>query len=258
MPLRAALPMYDLPELRPATDAWWAAIRQELVARGVEAPAGLDRPEDASTFWRRPDLLLSQCCGHDLMHGLNETVAVVAVPDYVAPGCGAGRYRSAIVARKGAAGDLASLARGRLAVNGPSSHSGHTALRHALKAAGAAWTPGRSVVTGSHRASVQAVATGAADLAAIDAVTLALLGDAAPDELEGIATVFMGASAPALPYVASRSLPEATRRAVADALFAAAADPALTPVRHRLRLRGFVPPAAVDYRRIVAMGAEAA
>ncbi len=258
MSLRAALPMYDLPELRPATDAWWAAVRRELAARGVEAPAGLDRPKDPGTFWRRPDLLLSQCCGHDLMHGLNDTVAVVAVPDYDAHGCGAGRYRSAIVARKGAADDLASLARGRPAVNGTGSHSGYTALRHALKSVGAEWPPDRPVVTGSHRASIRAVASSVTDLAAIDAVTLALLGDAAPDELAGVETIFMGTCAPALPYVAAKALPEATRRTVAEALFAAAADPVLAPVRRRLRLRGFVRPEAVDYRRIVAMGTEAA
>ena len=42
----AALPMYDWPEIAPATDRLWAALRDHLRAAGVAAPDALtrDRP----------------------------------------------------------------------------------------------------------------------------------------------------------------------------------------------------------------------
>ena len=50
-----SLPMYDLPEVAPATEAWWRAIRGALLAEGLPAPADRTRPEgDLMAHWRRP------------------------------------------------------------------------------------------------------------------------------------------------------------------------------------------------------------
>ncbi|MCB1883881.1 MAG: PhnD/SsuA/transferrin family substrate-binding protein [Geminicoccaceae bacterium] len=253
--MTVALPMYDLPELRPWTDRWWQGVRAALRRHGFAGlPPGLERPGDLHRFWMRDDLVLSQCCGHDFVHRLRGRVAVVATPDYDAPGCGGGRYRSFLVTRAGEARDLSALRRGRLAVNGTGSHSGWTALRHLLRGLGGAaplyW---RVRLTGSHRASLKAVRDGEGDVAAIDAVTLALILDVAPGEMAGLAVAAAGAAAPALPYVTGGARLPAERRAMFEALSEAAADPALEEARRHLRLRGFVGPAGVDYGRILAM-----
>ena len=65
----ASLPMYDLPEARPALDAFWARIALELRRAGLEAPARLTHDEPGRTLWSAPDLLFSQSCGYDLVHG---------------------------------------------------------------------------------------------------------------------------------------------------------------------------------------------
>jgi hypothetical protein len=39
----AALPMYDMAGQQPANDAFWAATRDRLHARGIGAPETLDR-----------------------------------------------------------------------------------------------------------------------------------------------------------------------------------------------------------------------
>ena len=42
-PFIAALPMYDWPEVRGEVDAQWAAVRDELRKKGVNAPERLTR-----------------------------------------------------------------------------------------------------------------------------------------------------------------------------------------------------------------------
>ena len=59
----AALPMYDWPELRPATDRLWAAVRDGLRQRGVAAPEGLTRDVGLMAGWTDPGLVLGQTCG---------------------------------------------------------------------------------------------------------------------------------------------------------------------------------------------------
>jgi hypothetical protein len=64
----ASLPMYDLPELRPALDAFWTGIARHLRRQGVpEAPGALTQDHPGDALWSAPDLLFSQCCGADLM-----------------------------------------------------------------------------------------------------------------------------------------------------------------------------------------------
>ena len=48
----AALQMYDWPEMRDATDGWWAGLARHL---GVDLP--LSRPDDFTAPWLRDDLI---------------------------------------------------------------------------------------------------------------------------------------------------------------------------------------------------------
>ena len=100
----ATLPMYDLPGLRAATDAWWTGLAGHLRMHGIEdVPDELTRQEARrDQLWRSPDLLLSQTCGYPLVHALGGLVRLIATPRHFAPGCTGALYRSLIVARAGA------------------------------------------------------------------------------------------------------------------------------------------------------------
>src|SRR5262249_3675648 len=51
----AALPLYDLPELRSATDAWWGGLARALRSHGVEkVPRQLSREQPVEALWQRP------------------------------------------------------------------------------------------------------------------------------------------------------------------------------------------------------------
>ncbi|HUF86291.1 MAG TPA: PhnD/SsuA/transferrin family substrate-binding protein, partial [Thermohalobaculum sp.] len=211
----AALPMYDWPALRPATDAFWAAVAGWLAAHGIAAPAALSRPRDAAEAWRHPDLLIGQTCGMPWVSGLCGAARLVARPDYGLADAGGGAYRSVIVGRAGDAGGAGGGARedpeallarqgGRVAVNEWGSFSGHIALRAHLAglrdgAAGPFF--GAAVPSGSHRASARLVARGDADVAALDAVAWALLEAHEPETARRLAILDRTAPAPALPYI---------------------------------------------------------
>ena len=105
--MRASLPMYDLPGLEAATDAWWAGLAAAFRAEGIrDVPARLTREADHAALWTAPDLLFSQSCGYPLTHALAGRVTLVATPIYHCAGCGGGSYRSEIVVRAGDQGAL--------------------------------------------------------------------------------------------------------------------------------------------------------
>lgn len=125
--------MYDWPECRAETDAEWAALRQRLLAEGINAPENLTRrngdmpavpggirdaagnviaadpatlpPDelDVFTLWRHPQLVLAQTCWGPMgATGLEKQVRVIGQPDYSAYAGGEGEnYRSAIIMRRG-------------------------------------------------------------------------------------------------------------------------------------------------------------
>jgi ABC-type phosphate/phosphonate transport system substrate-binding protein len=198
-----SLPMYDLPEVAAATEAWWQAIRAALRAAGLPAPVLRDQPErDLLAHWRRPDLLLSQTCGLPYRSVLHDHVELVGTPDFGLEGCQAGHYCSAIVVRAedGRRGQH-DFDGARLAYNEGISQSGWAApLAHAA-AAGIRFRTGPR--TGAHRLSMRAVARGEADLAAIDAVTWRLLRDRDP-AAGALRVLDRTAPTPGLPCITAR------------------------------------------------------
>ena len=165
-----SLPMYDWPEISPAIDRLWAAIGSSLDELEITRPDRRDTPHETIAGWRDPALLLSQTCGLPLRRHLLDDVVVIGAFDHRLPDTAAGDYHSVlIVAAPNPATSIADLDEATAAVNGADSQSGHAALRHALIDHPSAVA--RSITTGSHRASIDAVATGAAEIAAIDAVS---------------------------------------------------------------------------------------
>jgi len=215
----ASLPMYDRPETAAANDRLWDGIARALRARGIEAPAALDRTTGLWETWLSPGLLLSQTCGFPYRSRLHGRVALVATPVCDLPGAPPGHYYSVLVARRAdPRRGLADFDGAGLAYNDALSQSGWAAPMAEAAAAGIAF--GRTLATGAHRASAHAVAEGAAEIAAIDALTWRMIRrwDGVAADLREIATT---APTPALPWITSRP---ADAPAIAAALSEALSD----------------------------------
>jgi ABC-type phosphate/phosphonate transport system substrate-binding protein len=167
--LIAALEAYDWPEVRQEIDRFWRDLSMQLARRGIAAPQVLDRHKPAHLFWQRADVLVGQTCSLPYRQIHHRRFAVLGPLCFAVPGCEAGAYHSVIIARPGLSPDVLPRAEIRVAVNSRCSQSGWAALNHWLEKLGI--EPGAVVLTGSHRASLQRVAEGQADIAAIDAVS---------------------------------------------------------------------------------------
>jgi ABC-type phosphate/phosphonate transport system substrate-binding protein len=257
----AILPMYDFPWTAAANDALWASISARLAEGGVQAPIGLSRVGDLAELWRHPGLIFGQTCGYPYVTGLKETVTLVAAPEYSFPGCEGASHRSFIIRR---AGDprrgLIEFPGAVGALNAYDSNTGMNLFRATI-ASVADGAPFFSsiVVTGSHEASLAAVAEGRADLASIDCVSFALIKRGRPELIERIAVAAESPLSPCLPFIASARLPPAsTTEAVREALFEALADPDLAEARAALGLKGTRIVAPPDYDRVMEIEREAA
>ncbi len=253
MPRIADLPWYDLPELRAATDAWWAGIAGHLRRLGVDGvPDRLSRRGSHIARWHDPQLLLSQACGYDVLYDQAHALRPVATPCYDVPGCEGPRYSSFVVVRGDAPHrSLADLRGARAAVNEAASHSGTNALRPL--AAGHSRDGrffGAVHVTGSHTQSLLSLLRGEVDVACIDAVVFGLMRDVRPQLPAAVQVVECTRPAPAPPYVTSTRTEPHVLAALRQALVAAVRDPALAAARSRLRIRDFTLLDGAEYRQL--------
>ncbi len=234
----AALPMYDWPEIRAATDRLWGALAAALRDKGIAAPSALNRTLDMTTIWPHPDLLFAQTCGYPMMTGLCGEAQLVATPGYRVPGCDGPFYSSWLIARRSGPVARPADAIGRpVAVNSRHSQSGYAALRAVM----ADYYRGEAlfskvVVTGGHRQSLAAVAAGEADLCAVDAVCWALAQRHDGDRSAGLQIVGQSPSVPGLPFITGAAQNAATVAAMRDALAAVLAGPDLAETRDALFL----------------------
>jgi ABC-type phosphate/phosphonate transport system substrate-binding protein len=224
----ASLPMYDWPEVRAATDAWWRGL-----ARHFKASIELDRSVDFQAVWRGADLLFSQTCGYPFTHEFKDLLRYVATPHYAVDGCDGANYRSIIFARDRL--PLEAFRGAAAAVNDPDSMSGMLALK--LVFGPSAWDGhffGRAIRTGGHLNSLLAVREGRADVCAIDAVCVGLARRYRPDCLGGLVEIARSPMVPGLPYVTRCGDIDSLREAIAGAF----ADPELREAREQLLLSG--------------------
>jgi ABC-type phosphate/phosphonate transport system substrate-binding protein len=238
----ASLGMYDFGPAQAANDRLWALIRDGLRSGGIDAPDALTRGEGAYwETWHSPDLILSQTCGYPFRARLHDKVTYVGTPDYGVEGAPPGFYRSVFVARRDdPRTSLAAFDGAAFAYNEALSQSGWAAPQvHAAKA-GLRLRP--VVQTGGHRLSALAVAEGRADIAALDAVTHALMQglDPVADRLRVIAATD---PTPGLPLITGPGRdPGPIFHAVHQAIAA------LSPSdRAALRLKGLVHIPVADY-----------
>lgn len=247
----AALPMYDLPGLEVAHDDLWRFVARRLAEAGLaDVPPTLTRDMPLAALWHDPRLLLAQSCGYPLTTSLQGKVRLVATPRYRAPGCNGPLHRSAVVVRgDDDVSDLAALRGRRCAINAGDSNSGMNLLRAVIAPlAGGAPFFGAVLLSGSHRRSTAMVASGEADVAAIDSVTLAHLQRLAPALTARVRVLCWTDWSPGLPFVTAATTDDATLAALRAALVAAAVKPSLERQCSALLLDGFeiLPDAAYD------------
>jgi ABC-type phosphate/phosphonate transport system substrate-binding protein len=237
----ASLPMYDFPELAPASAGWWAGLRRHFQAQGVaELPETLTKVGDPITHWDDAPPIFSQTSGYPMTHALARKVRLLATPRYAAPGCAGPTYVSWVVVRRDDPAERFADLRGRRpAFNGRDSQSGYNVLR---TLAAPLATDGRffarGIESGAHRKSMALVVAGEADVATIDCVSYALIARNAPDEAANLRVLCASAAAPALPYVTAASTDDATVRKLQAGIRAACSDPALAAVREALLIEG--------------------
>jgi ABC-type phosphate/phosphonate transport system substrate-binding protein len=219
--------MYDWPEIREHTDAFWAGLARHAGVTGT-----LDRGVDHHAPWRQPDLLFSQTCGYPFTHEFKGLLDYIATPHYLADGCDGPHYCSIIFARENQ--NLSDFYGSAAAINATDSMSGMLALKLACAPfirSGEFFS--RVKITGSHRNSLKAVQTQHADICAIDSVYVALAKKYCPQGLEGLVEIARSPAVPGLPYVTRQDVP-LWRAAVLKTF----ADPTLAKTREALLLGG--------------------
>ncbi|WP_339947033.1 PhnD/SsuA/transferrin family substrate-binding protein [uncultured Albimonas sp.] len=251
----AALPLYDWPEIRDATDGLWAAMSQHLARAGIEPPEALDRARPAAELWSDPSLLFAQVDAHAHVAGAAVATRLICAPVYEAEGCGAGRVATVFLAprdqaRRGGAAGLAALSGAPFAV-AADSLSGEPALVDALGRAAV----GELVVCPDPRAALVALAEGRAQGAAVDALSWALARAHEPAAAE-LTAIGWSDPAPAPPFVTSALTETGVRARLRAALVETLVDPATEAMRRELMLARIVAFGDPDYdpaRRLAAL-----
>jgi ABC-type phosphate/phosphonate transport system substrate-binding protein len=221
----------------------------------MSAPLKLDRFRPSEAIWRSPGLVLSQTCGFPFSTRLRGMVRLVGTPIYNVPGCQGPYYSSMIVVRNDEpAGRLADLASPRFAYNAADSLSGYLALGAALREAKREAQPRAWIESGSHRASVRAVAEERADVAAIDAVCWALALRYEPEATSRLKVLEQTPLRPGLPFVTAVERADAEVLTIRAVIKDVIADPATLPARQALRITGVGAFDEWDYGPIAALG----
>jgi ABC-type phosphate/phosphonate transport system substrate-binding protein len=248
---------------RTALQAFWTALRCLLLAdprmAGVALPAALDEPADCHAQWLQSDLLLSQACGYPLVTQLAGKVQLVGTFCYDATGVQGMHCRSQMICR---ASDtrhaLQDFAGGTLAFNDTISQSGFNALR-ALVATTTTQRPffGRSLQTGAHLRSIEAVRTGQADMAALDAVSWALWQSSNPAQAAELRVFGQTEGYPGLPLITSLHTASEVLAALRQCLHTLATQSAFAQVRAPLLISGFEASSMANYQRCLDMQEQA-
>lgn len=257
----ASFPMYDFPPLQPAHDELWSSLRRFLIDAGLEEPpAQLTRGVEHVGVWTHPYLLLAQGCQYPLAKFFANRVRLVATPRYLAPGCDHATYRSAIVVRHDDPAErLVDLRNRRCAVNERASNSGMNLLRASIAPLANGRRFFESVVfSGSHRKSVQMVAAGDADVAAIDCVSLAHFQRLYPSIASPLRILEWTPPAPSLPFITAAATSDKVLDTLRSSLAAVLADRHLDRARESLLLDGFDLEPVEDYAEVLRLESAAA
>ena len=257
---RAALPMYDAPELRAANSEFWHALAKTLRTHGInDVPDDLTQVTDLQSLWSDPDLLFSQTCGYPLTHGLCGEATLIATPIYNVAECEGPFYGSAIIVSRDSPIQTVIDAKNHIAaINGYDSNTGMNLFRISLARAGARGRFfSKVIVTGAHRESLKAVIDGKADIASIDVVSLAHFISFDPRLAEKFRIIGHTPKTPGLPFITSGKKSEATRDVLQTALLSIIRQTPRAPWLDMLKIKDATIIPREDYDAIVALENEA-
>lgn len=250
MALIASLPMYDWPEVLSSTNAYWNAICESFYDHGIfesDTAPSLIRNSDPHGDWQRSNLLLSQTCGLPYVRGFSGKVMLLGSPVFDID-CQPGDYFSVIIAHKdNQNANPEKLGTARLAYNDLRSQSGYAAFMSHIVEAGEKRFAGELICSGSHRKSIQWVAEGKADFAAIDAVTYRL-GERFEPTFKSVKVVAKTKATPGLPYITSNQFAE--QKNSMNTALEAAIDGLAPAIRQDLFLKGYLARSKEDYQII--------
>ena len=259
--MRASLPMYNLPEMRAANAAFWAALRCEAARDGLtDLPADLDCDRPAVPAMLEHDLVFSQVCGYPLQTIFRGQATLLGVPSYAATYCDGPTHAGVFVVHRDALfRSLADLAGCRFAFNSIHSNSGMNLPRRAIAdLAGGRPFFGSVEEAHGHPANLDRVAAGEIDATCVDCVTYAFCcryRDAVRERTRILAAT---PPSPAIPFVTSAATPPRMVAALRTALARVGSAPEHAEIRAALLLTAISPADEAAYPRLMELEQEAA
>jgi ABC-type phosphate/phosphonate transport system substrate-binding protein len=237
----------------PQQSAWRQLFDRFLELSDKPAPKVALSFEHDPALLRAPALWFGHTCGYPLMTALQDYVTPFCVPLFDVPGTEGRMYSSRIIVSADSHIESIEDCRGLVcAMNNPDSNSGMNVLRHAFADISAGMPVFRDVITtGGHLHSLEAVANGNADIAAIDCVSYQLIADSQPDLIGRIRVIGASVQTCGLPLVmAHATFSETDTQGVTDCLNHALAtcDDQVESVLH---LNGFSEVTLDDYASIL-------
>jgi ABC-type phosphate/phosphonate transport system substrate-binding protein len=239
---------------REAVAAFWAALvamlRADAACAEFDIPNELSWPNDVHAHWLRSDLLLSQACGYPLVTRLEDRVQLVGTFAYATEGLRGIDCHSQLICRaEDSRQTLPEFAGSTVAINDTISQSGYNALR-ALVASLALPRPffGKVFNTGAHYRSLEAVCTGAADLASIDPVSWAHWQRSNPALGAQLRVFAQSQPYPGLPLISALQTPPPVMEALRKSLHTLSHDADYAELRKPLLITGFEVTKKSDYR----------
>ena len=256
----------------PGAATAWRALLEEVGRRAEVALEVIEHafPASLADLWARPDLGCAFMCGWpyalETRRAVAETPPRLPRPLLAAPvpraawSAGAPLYRSDfVVAATSGFQSLESTFGTRFAFNALGSHSGVNMPRaHLARWAGQA--PLFSEQVGpltTPRRCIEAVASGAAEVTAVDSYALQLLQAHDPDLARRIRIIASTEPNPIPPLVAAAALDDFDLTRLRDTLTSLHQDPASRTLLAPLCLLGFATVSASDYDATLAVEAEA-
>jgi len=202
---------------------------------------------------RNRNLIIGHTCGYPLMTRLQDALRPFCLPCFDVPGADGKLYSSQFIVPADSIIESLQQCRGKVvAINNEDSNSGMNVLRYALAKLNA--TPGyfgNVLMTGSHLASLEAVAANRAQLAAVDCVTYQLIADQNPALIAALRVIGYSEQTCGLPFVMAAS--QYSQQACED--YVNALNQALTQLpaelREKLHLDHFESVGLEDYQSIL-------
>jgi ABC-type phosphate/phosphonate transport system substrate-binding protein len=246
-----SLGMYAFTEAQQS--AWRQLFDRFVDLCGSDAASVTLNFDHDPTQLLEPGLWFGHTCGYPLMTRLKESLSPFCVPLFDVPGVDGKFYCSRIIVAADSDIESISDSRGRVvAMNNFDSNSGMNVLRHAVAdMAESGQFFSRVVTTGGHLHSLQAVASGTADIAAIDCVSYQLIEDWQPPLCAGLRIITDSVKTCGLPLVMSHSLIASTDTAALTGRLNQALEACDNSVKETLHLTGFEPVQMDDYQGIL-------